>query len=74
MMVCSMACTPHQVFLAHGVCGDALVLIDEQYFFEDPEDARWSYTEGYKRMLYKGEKRPDRMHLWINGEERNEAE
>lgn len=59
------AWTPHQVFFAHG----ANFLIDEQYTFEDPEDARWFFDEGYKRMLYEGEPEPDRMALWINDEE-----
>jgi hypothetical protein len=28
------------------------------------KDARWFYREGYKRMLYEGEERPDRMSLF----------
>jgi hypothetical protein len=60
----------HQVFLAHGACdtdGDGVLetmaLIDEQYHFEDAEDARWFFDEGYKGMLYEGEPTPDRMAL-----------
>jgi hypothetical protein len=63
--------TPHQVFLAHRH------LIDEQYFFEDADDARWFWVQGYKGclildrdgktvMLY------DRMALWIDGEQVDE--
>jgi len=61
--------TDHQVFLAHGDCGDAYGLIDEQFHFEDAEDARWFYREGYKRMLYEGEELPNRMSLYIDGQE-----
>jgi hypothetical protein len=66
--------TNHQVFLAHGVVElsdgtSGICLIDDQYYFEDPEDARWFFAEGYKRMLYEGEKYPDRMALWIDGHE-----
>jgi hypothetical protein len=68
--------TDHQVFLAHGACDvdgdgvlDTVSGTDEQFYFEDPEDARWYYREGYKRMLYKGEAAPDRMALWIDGKE-----
>jgi hypothetical protein len=39
--------TVHQVLLAH-----ANVLIDEQYFFQTEEDARWFWEVGYKRCLY----------------------
>jgi hypothetical protein len=60
--------TPHQAFLAHGQ-----VLIDEQYFFEDPGDARWFWTDGYTARLYLDHQRApiayDRMALWIDGEE-----
>jgi hypothetical protein len=56
--------TDHQVFMAHGGCG-----IDEQFYFEDAEDARWFYREGHKRMLYEGEEQPDRMSLLIAGRE-----
>jgi hypothetical protein len=61
--------TDHQVFLAHSGDGQVGILIDEQFYFEDPEDARWFYHEGYKRMLYEGEERPDRMSLFIDGQE-----
>lgn len=58
---------PHQAFLAHQH------LVDEQYFFEDPEDARWFWTDGYKQRLYlddRGAQMPyDRIALWIGGEE-----
>ena len=46
--------TDHQVFLAHSGAGDVAILIDEQFYFEDAEDARWFYREEYKRMLYDG--------------------
>ena len=61
--------TDHQVFLAHSGAGDTAILIDEQFYFEDPEGARWFYREGYKRMLYEGEEHPDRMSLFIDGHE-----
>ena len=58
--------TPHQVLLAHQQ------LIDEQYFFEDPKDARWFWTDGYKERLYldnEGAPMPyDRMALWIGAQ------
>jgi hypothetical protein len=57
---------PHQVRFDHGDCGDAYALIDEQYFFEDAEDARWFYREGHRRMLYEGEERPERLVLWVD--------
>jgi len=38
-------------------------------YFEDPEDARWFFDEGYKRMLWKGERYPDSMTLWVDGQE-----
>lgn len=67
-------CPDHQVFLAHsgrtddnGITYDSLV--DEQYYFENPEDARWFYRDGYKGMLHQGEERPDTMNLWIDGQE-----
>jgi len=59
----------HQVFLAHG----ANILIDEQYFFEDPEDTRWFWGEGYnERMFLLDEEEGlsagyDCMSLWIDG-------
>jgi hypothetical protein len=57
----------HQVFLAHQHP------IDEQYFFEDSDDARWFWAEGYKACLFleDGSETPmscDRMALWIGGE------
>ena len=65
--------TAHQVFLAHQH------LIDEQYFFEAPEDARWFWDEGYKGTLIQNDEaaspgfgKPmgfDRMALWICGEQ-----
>jgi hypothetical protein len=60
--------TTHQVFLAHQH------LIDEQYFFEDADDARWFWVEGYKGCLFldrdgKTVMSYDRMALWIDGEE-----
>ena len=39
--------TAHQVFLAHG----ADALIDEQYFFESADDARWFWDSGYEERL-----------------------
>ncbi len=66
-------CPDNQVSLAHSCCTvDGLTygsLTDEQFYFEDAEDARWFYREGYKRMLYEGEERPDCMTLWIDGQE-----
>jgi hypothetical protein len=59
----------HQVFLAHG----ANFAIEEQYFFEDPQDARWFWEEGYRYRLFlldedEGESAGyDRMTLWIEG-------
>jgi hypothetical protein len=60
--------TPHQVFLAHQR------MIDEQYFFEDADDARWFWVEGYKGRLFldsdgKTVMSYDRMALWIAGEQ-----
>ena len=59
--------TPHQVFLAHQH------QVDEHYFFESADDARWFWLEGYKERLYlddRGAQMPyDRMTLWIGGEE-----
>jgi len=59
----------HQTFLAHGEVGGVVVLIDEQFYFEDAEDARWFHREGYKRVLYDGEEEPDRKALFIDGHE-----
>jgi hypothetical protein len=56
----------HQVFLAHSGAGDVAILVDEQFYFEDAEDARWFYREGYKRMLYEGEKCPERLVLCVD--------
>jgi hypothetical protein len=61
--------TDHQVFLAHGATQNTIIAIDEQFYFEDAEDARWFFNEGYKRMLYESEAAPDRMALWIDGKE-----
>ncbi len=63
----------HQVFLAHGATENTIIAIDEQFYFEDAEDARWFFNEGYKRMLYEGEAAPDRMALWIDGKEAGEV-
>ncbi len=69
--------TKHQVFYAHG----GGFLIDDQFFFESADDARWYFAEGYKHDLLrthgipaKGippgrEEEPDEMNLWIDGEE-----
>jgi hypothetical protein len=59
----------HQVFLAHG----ANFAIDEQYFFEDPRDARWFWDEEYRYRLFLMDENEgvsagyDRMALWIEG-------
>jgi hypothetical protein len=59
----------HQVFLVHG----ANVAIEEQYYFEDPDDARWFWAEGYNERLFlldeeEGESAGyDRMSLWVEG-------
>ena len=70
--------TKHQVFYAHGG-----FLIDEQYFFESADDARWYFEEGYKRDLLQTDGIPEKgippsrewgpseLHLWIDGEEIN---
>jgi hypothetical protein len=55
---------PNQVFLAHG----AHYLIDDQFYFPDPEDARWFWERGYKEMLFEDEHEPDHMDLWIDDE------
>jgi hypothetical protein len=56
--------TPHQVFLAHES-------LDEQYFFEDPDDARWFWIQGYKGSLFLDQDEKtvilySRMALWID--------
>ena len=65
----SPAATPHQVFLAHG----GNILVDEQYFFESADDARWFWSKGYEDRLYVGDEGAsmsfDRMALWIDGKE-----
>jgi hypothetical protein len=66
--------TDHQVRLNHSGAGDVAYLIDEQFYFEDAEDARWFYREGHKRMLYEGEERPDRMSLFIDGQDKSVGE
>jgi hypothetical protein len=43
--------TPHQVFLADQH------LIDEQYFFEDADDARWFWGPGVQVALDPGQGR-----------------
>lgn len=59
----------NQVFLAHG----ANILIDEQYFFEDPEDAQWFWNEGYQERLFLLDEEDgvlagyDHMYVWIDG-------
>lgn len=58
----------HQVFLLHG----ANVAIEEKYYFEDPDDARWFWAEGYNERLFlvdegEGESAGyDRMSFWID--------
>ena len=54
----------HQVYIAHES-------LDEQYFFEDADDARWFWIEGYRGSLFldSDEKtvRPySQMALWID--------
>ena len=65
----SPVATPHQVFFAHG----GYILIDEQYFFESADDARWFWERGYEERLYAddegGATSYDRMTLWIDGKE-----
>jgi hypothetical protein len=61
--------TRHQIFLAHG----GYILIDEQYFFESADDARWFWNNGYEERLYLGDEGEfmsfDRMALWIDGKQ-----
>jgi hypothetical protein len=68
--------TPHQVFYAHG----GAYLVDEQFYFEDAEDARWYYDKGWKHDRFVrvpgptdsgpgDEIEPDRMNLWIDNQE-----
>jgi hypothetical protein len=66
--------TPHRVRFDHGGVLDTVIAIDEQFYFEDAEDARWFYREGYKQMLYDGEERPDRMSLFIDGQDESVRE
>ena len=47
----------HQVHLAYG--------IDTQFLFEDADDARWFWNEGYKLVVNKF----DSITLWIDGKE-----
>ena len=58
---------PHQVY---WLCGD---FIDEQYFFEDADDARWFYAKGWKlRDMLDDEDKPigaPPTGLWIDDEE-----
>jgi hypothetical protein len=62
----SPAATPHQVFLAHG----GHILVDEQYFFESADDARWFWNKGYEERLCVDDEGAsmtyDRMALWID--------
>lgn len=66
---CFSAEWDHKVLLAHG--GNSLV--DEQYFFESADDARWFWLGGYKNFLFvdsRGEPVSyDRMTLWIDGQQ-----
>ena len=61
----SPAATPHQVFLAH--------LVEEQYFFESADDARWFWNRGYEERLCVDDEGAsmscDRMDLWIDGKQ-----
>jgi hypothetical protein len=64
----SIRITPHRVFLAHG--GNSLT--DELFLFDDKEDARWFYKEGFRGMLFRDgnetfEAPPDLMYLDIDG-------
>ena len=65
----SLAATPHQVFLAHG----GHILVDEQYFFESADDARWFWNKGYEERLCVNDEGAsmsyDRMALWIDGKQ-----
>lgn len=65
---------PHQVaWVAGGV-------IDEQYFFEDPQDARWFFTYGWKFRDVSHDSHDSGgagippHALWIDGEEIEEAD
>ena len=61
--------TAHQVLLAHG----ADALIDEQYFFESADDARWFWDSGYEERLYVESEHKstayDQMTLWIDNKQ-----
>jgi hypothetical protein len=66
--------TPHQVaWVAGGV-------IDEQYFFEDPQDARWFFIYGWKFRDVSYDSRDSGgagippHALWIDGEEIEDAD
>jgi hypothetical protein len=57
----------HQVYIAHES-------LDEQYFFDDADDARWFWIEGYKGSLFLDQDEKtvipySRMALWIDGAE-----
>jgi hypothetical protein len=59
--------TPHQVFFTHQG-------VDEQFFFQDADDARWFWIEGYKGSLFLDQDEKtvipySRMALWIDGAE-----
>jgi len=55
--------------LAHG----GYILIDEQYFFQCAEDARWFWKKGYEDRLYTDDEGAslsfDRMALWVDGKQ-----
>jgi hypothetical protein len=67
--------TPHQVHFCHG----GAFAIDDQFFFESPDDARWYCDEAYKDDLLhvaggtvedgSVETEPQSLTLWIDGEE-----
>jgi hypothetical protein len=63
----SITITPHRVFLAHG--GNSLT--NELFLFDDKEDAKWFYKEGFRGMLFHDgnetvEAPPDHMYLDID--------
>ena len=65
----SPTATPHQVLLAYG----GYILVDEQYFFESVDDARWFWNKGYEELLCVDDEGAsmsfDRMALWIDGKQ-----
>jgi len=48
-------------------------MLDEYFFFEDAEDARWFWREGFRQRLYVDVSGAsiscDEMALWIDGGE-----